>query len=133
MGRPIHAVARGAHPRPTPTPTPARTHAAQLTAIVYLNDGWTAADGGELRVHAASECVCARSRGGVGSSDVWCGARARSGGHCDIAPLLGRLLVFYSDARVPHEVLPTTAPRHAALLWYYDLQVCGVGGGGIAT
>ena len=38
----------------------------------------------------------------------------------DVAPLGGRLVLFKSDARVPHEVLAAHAPRYAVTLWYFD-------------
>jgi hypoxia-inducible factor (prolyl hydroxylase) len=38
----------------------------------------------------------------------------------DIQPDLDRVLLFYSDDRVPHEVLPTDEPRFAVTVWYYD-------------
>ena len=38
----------------------------------------------------------------------------------DVAPLGGRLVLFKSDARVPHEVLPARSPRYAVTLWYFD-------------
>ena len=38
----------------------------------------------------------------------------------DVAPLGGRLVLFKSDARVPHEVLAARAPRYAVTLWYFD-------------
>ena len=67
-----------------------------LTTIVYLNRDWIPADGGSLRLHT-------RAEGGV-----------------DVAPLIGRVLFFWSDGRVPHEVLPAYQPRYAVSLWYYD-------------
>jgi SM-20-related protein len=67
-----------------------------LTTIVYLNKDWITSDGGSLRLYPRTE------------------------GHVDIAPLLGRALVFWSDGRVPHEVLPAHQPRYAVSLWYYD-------------
>ena len=39
-----------------------------------------------------------------------------------IAPLGNRLLLFYADARVPHEVLPSKADRYAVTLWFYDVD-----------
>lgn len=38
----------------------------------------------------------------------------------DIEPRGGRVLVFWSDARCPHEVLPAFHPRVALTLWYFD-------------
>ena len=38
----------------------------------------------------------------------------------DVAPLLDRLLLFFSDFRSPHEVLPAHAPRCACTLWYVE-------------
>ena len=37
-----------------------------------------------------------------------------------VAPIGNRLLLFYADVRVPHEVLPAYADRLAITLWYYD-------------
>jgi hypoxia-inducible factor (prolyl hydroxylase) len=68
----------------------------KLTAIVYLNTGWTKAHGGVLRLKSNKKTV-------------------------DIAPLLDRLLLFWSDTRCPHEVLPATGPdRFAITIWYMD-------------
>ena len=64
-----------------------------LTLIVYLNDGWTAAHGGALRV----ECG-----GGVTR---------------DVAPEGGTLVAFLSD-RFPHEVLPASRERLAFTGWF---------------
>lgn len=35
---------------------------------------------------------------------------------------MGRLLVFFSDARVPHEVLPAHIQRFSLTTWYFDLE-----------
>ena len=37
----------------------------------------------------------------------------------DVAPIGGRLVLFKSNARVPHEVLESRAPRYAVTLWYF--------------
>lgn len=66
----------------------------QITAIVYLNNGWVKEDGGCLR--------------------VWHGNRAM-----DIAPALNRLVLFRSSS-LAHEVLPSFKARHAASVWFYD-------------
>ena len=51
-------------------------------------------------------------------------------------PRGGRLLMFFSDTRVPHEVLPAHADRVAVTVWFFDGKVVhampceeGVGGG----
>lgn len=66
--------------------------ARRVTAILYLNHGWTAADGGCLRVHSSKQPR-------------------------DIEPRAGRLVVFLSD-RVLHEVLPGRVVRRAATAWF---------------
>jgi len=67
-----------------------------LTCILYANPGWQPADGGELRLHLPTGAV-------------------------DIAPLDDRLLVFFSDARCPHEVLESAKERFAVSIWYHEL------------
>ena len=60
-----------------------------LTLIVYANDAWEEGHGGCLRLHLA-------------------------GGARDVAPRGGRCVVFFSDSRVPHEVLPVAAAARCA-------------------
>ena len=64
-------------------------------SIFYLNQEWDEVDGGCLRLHLAS-------------------------GEWDVAPTAGKLVIFFSDARVPHEVLPTFRDRYAITVWYSD-------------
>ena len=47
-------------------------------------------------------------------------AAAASDALADVAPLNDRLLLFFSDFRTPHEVLPACAPRCACTLWYVE-------------
>ena len=68
---------------------PEKQNRRRVTAIVYLNPGWTPADGGQLRI-----------------------------GEHDLEPIAGRLVVFLSE-RVEHEVLPAHAPRYAVTAWCY--------------
>lgn len=63
----------------------------RVTAIVYLNPGWVADDGGQLRLHAEPLF--------------------------DLEPTLDRLVVFRSEV-VEHEVLEARADRWALTAWY---------------
>lgn len=72
----------------------------RLTAIVYLNDGWQAEWGGQLRLY--EQC----------SADV--GESERS---VDVLPVYGRLLLFASE-ELEHEVLPATHRRVALTTWF---------------
>lgn len=68
-----------------------------LTCLYYLNAGWRAGDGGELRLwHADGETPMAT-----------------------IPPLLDRLVLFWSDSRVPHEVLAAYTERMALSVWFH--------------
>ena len=58
----------------------------KLTTILYLNE-WQHGDGGELRIYDHTHCA---------SSNKAC---------TTIEPIMGRLLLFWSDTRCPHEVL----------------------------
>ena len=69
-----------------------------LTCILYANPEWAAGDGGELRLHLHDSHVV------------------------DVAPLLNRCVIFWSDSRVPHEVLPSHADRYALSIWYGQPQ-----------
>ena len=70
----------------------------KLTVIYYLNEQWEQGHGGELRIWPTD-----------GSDET-----------VTIEPLADRLLLFYADYRVPHEVLPAHVPRLAVTLWYFD-------------
>lgn len=71
----------------------------KLTFIIYTNKDYDRIrDGGVLRIHN--------------------GERRK---FYDIEPIDGRLVIFWSDSRVPHEVLPTTRDRYAISVWYFDL------------
>ena len=64
-----------------------------LSCVIYLNEAWTAADGGALRLH-------------VSASDAY-----------DILPVGGTLVCFLAD-RYEHEVLPATRERLAITGWF---------------
>ena len=112
-----------------------RCNGRRLTAILYLNDGWQLDDGGELRLFEPYDPAKAEST--LNELREWVAAhrdaeeslvarelpklRARlrsvsledSPPLCDVAPLSGRLLLFFADYRVPHQVLPAQARRRA--------------------
>lgn len=76
----------------------------KLTAILYLNADWKSEHGGELQLHLPLS---------LSAHEV--------NAETKIAPLMDRLLLFFSDRRVPHEVLPChERNRFALTLWYLD-------------
>lgn len=83
-----------------------RCNGRRLTAILYLNPTWQPVDGGELRLYAPFA-----PRGVPPCADV--------------QPLARRLVLFFADYRVPHEVLPSHADRFAITLWYFDKDEYG--------
>lgn len=66
-----------------------------LTLLVYLNEAWEPAHGGQLALHRAD------------------------GSTVEVAPLLDRCCCFWSDHRTPHEVLPSHRERWAISVWYH--------------
>ena len=69
------------------------TDARAISAALYLNDGWEADDGGQLRLYV-----------GGGSS-------------VDVLPQGGRLVAFLSD-KFEHEVLPARRERMSFTGWF---------------
>jgi hypothetical protein len=70
----------------------------RLTTLLYLNKNWVEADGGKLSLY---------ERGGK---------RLKM----EVAPIANRVVLFWSDARVPHEVLPSEANRYTITTWFFD-------------
>jgi len=48
------------------------------------------------------------------------GRESRTSPLVDIQPFLDRVILFFSDERVPHEVLPANLQRYAVTLWYFN-------------
>jgi SM-20-related protein len=65
----------------------------QVSLVLYLNDGWTPAAGGELRIFDAADR------------------------HHDIEPIAGRLVCFLTPGRA-HAVLPTQRDRLSVTGWF---------------
>jgi SM-20-related protein len=63
-----------------------------LSCVLYLNDAWSAQDGGALRLHLGD-------------------------GHRDVLPLAGTLVIFLSE-RFEHEVLPARRERLSLTGWF---------------
>lgn len=64
-----------------------------LSCVLYLNEAWTHADGGALRLHLARD------------------------GTIDVLPVAGTLVAFLS-ARFLHEVLPARRTRYSVTGWF---------------
>jgi len=72
-----------------------------LTCTYYLNEGWDASvHGGEIRLFEPDQ----RSI------------------KADIAPVWNRLVCFFSDSSVPHEVRRAHRERRAITIWYLDQE-----------
>lgn len=70
-----------------------------LTCTFYLNEGWKEEeDGGEIRLFAPDQKAV----------------------KADVAPLGNRLVAFFSDSSVPHEVRRARRERRAVTIWYLD-------------
>jgi SM-20-related protein len=65
----------------------------RVSLVLYLNEGWTPAAGGELRIFDAAD------------------------GHRDIEPIAGRLVCFLTPGR-EHAVLPTQCDRLSVSGWF---------------
>lgn len=65
-----------------------------LSCVLYLNQAWQPADGGQLRLHLPEQA-----------------------GHVDVLPVAGRLVTFLS-ACFEHEVLPAQRDRLSLVGWF---------------
>ena len=91
-----------------------------ITAIYYLNESWKHRHGGALKLYARTrtedgsligpEYQLEGEQEGVDTQSV----------HTTVEPLADRLVLFLSDWRTPHEVLPTHRDRFAVTVWFYD-------------
>jgi Rps23 Pro-64 3,4-dihydroxylase Tpa1-like proline 4-hydroxylase len=78
----------------------------RLAAILYLNEGWEPRHGGCLRASASMDADSM---------------------FLDVEPIMGRLVLFICDERVPHEVLPSLRPRFAVTVWYEEDLITRLG------
>eukprot|EP00747_Dinoflagellata_sp_TGD_P092688 gnl/TRDRNA2_/TRDRNA2_165494_c3_seq3.p1 gnl/TRDRNA2_/TRDRNA2_165494_c3~~gnl/TRDRNA2_/TRDRNA2_165494_c3_seq3.p1 ORF type:complete len:393 (+),score=52.84 gnl/TRDRNA2_/TRDRNA2_165494_c3_seq3:155-1180(+) len=77
------------------------TDGRRLTAIIYLNRNWEPEHGGQLRIFEPT----------IQSMGV----------KADVLPLWNRLVLFWPNTEVPHEVLSVYKDRAAVSIWY----LCG--------
>lgn len=80
-----------------------------VSAVLYATERWVPDDGGCLRVYRPQPAEGAADADAEDDDAV-----------ADVAPLGGRLVLFFADRRCPHEVLPvrSDAARFAVTLWY---------------
>lgn len=72
-----------------------------LTCTFYLNEGWEAeVHGGEIRIFEPDQVTV----------------------KADVAPVMNRLVIFFSDSTVPHEVRRARRERYAVTTWYLDRE-----------
>ena len=90
----------------------AREQTRRLTCIFYVNPDWEEADGGQLCLYL----------GHLGRMSLIGETAPRPPTIATITPLANRLVLFWSDARVPHEVLPAFKARYAVSVWYSDAR-----------
>jgi hypothetical protein len=112
----ISAASSGAEPDKPPrerikSPAPPTSQSPQpcsnsrrLTCILYATRDWQPGDGGELRLFHTNA---------TGSPD-----ERHALTRAEVAPVAGRVLLFWSDYRCPHEVLPAWRERLAVTVWY---------------
>ena len=86
-----------------------------LTAVYYANQDWSESDGGVLRLYRPEPKATEPPPATGGEDDG-----RRYDALLDVAPLGDRLVLFFSDSRVPHEVMRANAPRFAVTLWYTE-------------
>ncbi|KAI9018650.1 hypothetical protein CLU79DRAFT_759723 [Phycomyces nitens] len=82
-----------------PVDDPSDTHQRRVTAIVYLNPGWSHGDGGELKLFGQLE------KHGL-----------RESADRVVQPVLGRIVLFLSGV-VDHAVMNATKDRFALTAW----------------
>ena len=84
-------------------------HRRVVSFILYLNEGWDAADGGALRVYPAYEDG---RRGGLG----------KSAQHAEDVYPDGGTLVLVDSAAVEHAVLETRKERQCVVGWFREAR-----------
>jgi len=73
-----------------------------LTCVMYLNLGWIESHHGQLLLHPNPD------------------AKDSPLTPVEVEPKMNRLVMYWSDGRVPTEVMPASHPRYAVSVWYTD-------------
>merc|ERR1719263_1712490 len=85
------------------------SNGVRLTAILYLNKDWNVSkDGGQLRLFNQQN----ESESEVPEVKL------------DIDPIWNRLVIFWSNEEIPHEVRPTHKDRAAVTIFYECVREC---------
>jgi SM-20-related protein len=87
----------------------------RLTLLYYINPGWTAADGGCLRLYPHTDDAPRNDRDDSLLPDD---GNQREEAFVDVEPVGDRLLIFQSRT-VEHEVLASHAMRFSLTMWLY--------------
>jgi SM-20-related protein len=85
----------------------------QISSILYLNQHWQAADGGELRMYLHEDNLSSENLPDNNLPDDTLPIEK----YLDIAPIGGRLVLFKSS-EFWHEVMPTTRERISLTGWF---------------
>jgi hypoxia-inducible factor prolyl hydroxylase len=95
----------------------------RLTLLVYLNPGWTEADGGALRITEIVPDSDTDSNININiNNNTSSGELAETRRVAvDVLPMAGRMACFLSS-EIPHEVRPTYGDRFSLTIWYYDRE-----------
>lgn len=98
----------------------ANCNGRRLTAVYYLNTEWACGDGGELRLWPPALDELDESDSEPRATGAERTDPSQSQPLADVQPIGDRVVIFFADSRVPHEVLPSHSERFALTLWYED-------------
>ena len=94
----------------------------RLSVLLYCTPDWNPSDGGALRLFKSRAAFAERPTQAEDHADEQAHPPCNDA-LVDVVPVQGRMILFASDQRVPHEVLPVTNEtkvRYAIALWYAD-------------
>lgn len=86
-----------------------------ISTTLYLNPGWSEADGGHLRLYSEEAQIEPSDERANESLEAT--PEAQQPQYVDVLPHAGTLALFRSDT-IPHEVLPATRSRYSLTGWF---------------